>query len=697
MRPVSVGVFFTSIFITIVGIVAYFPPPLSAYSPETYTSFNFGATIDGPLIDASPILTSGIDKTTYFDAVKDFPITLDPAGHNNEVGRSVIQQVYESLITYNGADTTTFVPQLATTLPTISEDGLIYTFTIRDGITFHNGNSLTAEDVAYSFQRGILQGGYGSPQYLLTEPLLGAGIRDVSELLFASDGIGQAMRGNREAVQTADPALLRTLCEQVKSHIQADGDTVTFTLTNAWSPFLHLLTGTWASVMDKEWVVENGGWDGDCGTWQNYYAIPVEENPIATHMNATGPFQLERIDREEDIILEANETYWRTEEIGPAWEGGPVGNPSFQTIVVSISPTWDYSEGGYYSRFPAMQAGDVDTAFVEPTHYPDMDLLAGKRCDYQLENHRYTCRTLGNGPFRLYRGAPDNTRTDLLFNWDIASPNLFIGTGQLDGNGIPPNFFTDVHVRRAFAYCFDWNIYIETVFGGEAIQSVGVIPPNMEGFNSNGAMYSYNLEQCEAELVQAWSGVLPTTGFRFQVPYVSGDEQTHTIFTLLQTAISEINSQYQIELVGVTASTYADYQTRNLLPLFSNTWTADVHDSYYWMQPLLVDSYPQLANIPDDVITPIAEQLEKVRDTNDPDIRHGLYESLNQLDYDQVFALRLAIPLDHHYEQRWVISPRYPTTYYYALRKGEPPSSLFEALIPHYFMEKILERTRPLF
>lgn len=80
MRPVALGAFFTSVFITIVGIVAYFPPPLSAHSSETYTSFNFGATIDGSLIDASPILTSGIDKTTYFDVVKDSPITLDPAG-----------------------------------------------------------------------------------------------------------------------------------------------------------------------------------------------------------------------------------------------------------------------------------------------------------------------------------------------------------------------------------------------------------------------------------------------------------------------------------------------------------------------------------------------------------------------------------------------------------------------------------------
>ncbi len=43
---------------------------------------------------------------------------------------------------------------------TISEDGLLYTFTLRDGVKFHNGNDVTAEDVKYSLERvsGLLDG-----------------------------------------------------------------------------------------------------------------------------------------------------------------------------------------------------------------------------------------------------------------------------------------------------------------------------------------------------------------------------------------------------------------------------------------------------------------------------------------------------------------------------------------------------------
>jgi len=43
---------------------------------------------------------------------------------------------------------------------TVSEDGLVYTFTLRDGVKFHNGNTVTAEDVKYSLERvsGLLNG-----------------------------------------------------------------------------------------------------------------------------------------------------------------------------------------------------------------------------------------------------------------------------------------------------------------------------------------------------------------------------------------------------------------------------------------------------------------------------------------------------------------------------------------------------------
>jgi peptide/nickel transport system substrate-binding protein len=88
------------------------------------------------------------------------PETLDPArAEPGGRGGQAIIQVYEALVArpVEGPD---FVPSLATEVPTqenglVSEDGLTYTFPIREGVVFHDGTDLTADDVKYSWDRVI--------------------------------------------------------------------------------------------------------------------------------------------------------------------------------------------------------------------------------------------------------------------------------------------------------------------------------------------------------------------------------------------------------------------------------------------------------------------------------------------------------------------------------------------------------------
>jgi peptide/nickel transport system substrate-binding protein len=45
------------------------------------------------------------------------------------------------------------VPEVAKSLPTVSDDGLVYTFELRNDVRFHNGDLLTADDVLYSYEK----------------------------------------------------------------------------------------------------------------------------------------------------------------------------------------------------------------------------------------------------------------------------------------------------------------------------------------------------------------------------------------------------------------------------------------------------------------------------------------------------------------------------------------------------------------
>ena len=76
---------------------------------------------------------------------------LDPNTQNSLACKWVWYQVYEGLIYYNNEEHT-IEPRVAESW-TVSDDELTYTFTLRDGVKFHNGEPVTVEDVVFSFNR----------------------------------------------------------------------------------------------------------------------------------------------------------------------------------------------------------------------------------------------------------------------------------------------------------------------------------------------------------------------------------------------------------------------------------------------------------------------------------------------------------------------------------------------------------------
>ena len=78
------------------------------------------------------------------------PIGLDPHNSSNFSSAQAYDHIYESLTTYD--EKTNIIPCLATSWE-ITNDGKTYTFKLRPNVKFHNGQTMTADDVKYSIER----------------------------------------------------------------------------------------------------------------------------------------------------------------------------------------------------------------------------------------------------------------------------------------------------------------------------------------------------------------------------------------------------------------------------------------------------------------------------------------------------------------------------------------------------------------
>ncbi|MFN8411178.1 MAG: ABC transporter substrate-binding protein [Anaerolineales bacterium] len=609
------------------------------------------------------------DPNTFVVAEAEVGIdTLDPALAYDTASGEIIQNVYETLVFYDGDKTDAFVPMLAEELPTVSADGATYTFKIRSGVKFHQGGDMTPSDVAYSFQRGLLQGGTSSPQWLLAEPFFGVGNDDVS-LLVDPEG---NLYDNRDGIIAADAATVKAACEKVQAAIVADdaAGTVTMTLAQPWGPFLATISQTWGSVMDKEWVVENGGWDGSCDTWQNYYGMASADDPFSTIANGTGPFTLDKFANGEEIDLVRNDSYWRE----PA---------KLERVVLKQVPEWG-------TRFTMMQAGDADLTVVPTANRSQMDELVGEKCVFSIETNAYDCQeTDANQPFRVRLGRPGISQDVILYNWNIAtsadSPNPYIGSGTLDGNGIPADFFSDEHIRKGFAYSFDWDTFISDVYNGEAVQSFQLTLPGMPGFFLDTPHYTFDLEKAAAEFKLADvdkdgiaagddpEGDVWTTGFRVQMAYNQGNNTRQTTAEILAGNLSQVNENFLVETLGLPWPAYLRSQRAKQIPIMTGGWLEDIHDPHNWYQPYTTGTYGGRQALPDDVKAQFRDILTRGVSETDPAKRAEIYKEANQLYYDLAVGTPLVLATGHGFSQRWVegviLNPIFPGNYYYTIYK----------------------------
>jgi peptide/nickel transport system substrate-binding protein len=648
--------------------------PAAATSTSKPTQKTADDTAVPEVVDYSAGFASADPTTFVIQEIAGGPATLDPALAYDSASGEIIQSMYDFLVYYDRESKTELVPMLATEVPTaenggVSADGLTVTFNLRDGIKFHNGDAMTAEDVAFTFQRGILSGGSISPQWLLTEPILGSTAwNDITDQLDPDST--KELIDNREALQAEDPGELAAVCELVKSKIVADNDanTVTFHLAQTWGPFVITLAGFWGGIQQQSWVAANGGWDGDCGTWQDYYAPTYDEQNqkgIGKSENGTGPYKLNTWG-DTELILDSNEDYWVTE---PLWEGAPSGAPQLKTVIIK------YVEE-FSTRFASLQAGDADMIQAgSPENWPVMDEEVGATCDQEG-----MCTIDSEKPLLRYINQDVASRTDAFFNFkiNIEGGNDFIGSGKIDGNGVPPDFFSDIHIRKAFAYCFDWDIFIEDVAQGEGQQANNVMLLGELGDEPDGAHYSYDPMKCEEEFkASTWTSEdgqsLWDVGFRLIVGYNAGNTLRQSVAQIFRDNISDVNPLFKVESQSLEWPNYLEAYQGKKLPFFIIGWIEDIPDPHNWTFTYTAGAWGSKQGLPQDLRDAFRPLVESGALETDPVKRAAIYKDFNKLYYENVPAVILAQIGARRYAQRWVqgyyTNALYSYLYYYVLSK----------------------------
>jgi len=90
-------------------------------------------------------------QTTFVFANQGEPVSLDPAIITDGISNRITRQIYQGLVKYKGA-TTEVIPALAEKWE-VSKDGTVWTFTLRKGVKFHDGNPFDAAAVVWNFDR----------------------------------------------------------------------------------------------------------------------------------------------------------------------------------------------------------------------------------------------------------------------------------------------------------------------------------------------------------------------------------------------------------------------------------------------------------------------------------------------------------------------------------------------------------------
>ncbi len=349
---------------------------------------------------------------------------FDPAQADDFYSTREIAKVYDGLLEYHYLKRPyKLVPNLATAMPTVSADGCVYTFTIKEGVKFHDnacfpggkGRTLVAEDFVYTIKRVADTKVHSSWFSLLAGKIKGL----------------DAWRHKYTEAAQAD------YTEAVEGVKAVDQHTLQLTLTQPWPQFLYILTMNFCYVVPHEAV--------------QYYGAEFLNHPVGT-----GPFTLQAFKpqlnklvyhknptfRDKRFPNEAAEVYQHL--LADAGKKLPLVDKIITHILPEEQPRW--------LKF---QQGTIDVVNVARDNIA-LEVVRGDGLTPQLQEKG----------IQLFLEPEQSTSFFMINNNHVL-------------------FKDNIQLRQALSIAFDRQRYNELFHNGTAVLAQSIVPPGLSGYQKD--------------------------------------------------------------------------------------------------------------------------------------------------------------------------------------------------------------------
>ena len=440
--------------------------------------------------------------------------SFDPAVSYELGSYLVLGNVYESLVSY-GATLEEFKPLLSRDVPT-PENGLA---------------SADGRRYAFPIRPGVKfhDGSVLTPEdvrYSFLREMLLEDSQSAPSLLLRPL-LGRDSVLDASGKWALDPAA-------VAKAVRVEGDRVVFELKEPFPGFLRLIA-SWPVITSKAWAVSHGDWDGTLPAKGS--AAPKASDYLRDHADGTGPYRLEKADFEKgEAFLTRHDGYWG--------ESGRLKN-----VLVRAQPSDAL-------RIAELLQGDADYIYLER---PNLHMVEGE-----------------SGVTILDDIPGYSSGETVFFTFDVqGKDNPRLGSGKLDGHGMPRGLFESRDARAGLAYAFDQEAYLKGGLRSRGLRATGPIPETLlpnPGFSNP---FAYDPKKAEECLRRVAGGRLWEQGLVLTVTYPRGSVRRQVAAEVLKDGLEKLNPRFKVNLEALPHAEFEKAYLSHALPVFVAGLAAD--------------------------------------------------------------------------------------------------------------------------